>query len=66
MFLASIKSGMDTFRIDSYAQRIIEGLILIFAFSINGVRAQVNDYLVKRRSTKELEQRKLQANSKSQ
>ena len=66
VFLASIKSGMDTFRIDSYAQRIIEGLILIFAFAINGVRAQVNDSLVKRRSTKELEQRKVQANSKSQ
>lgn len=59
VFLATIKSGMDTFRIDSYAQRIIEGLILIFAFSINGIRANVNDALVKRRSRKDLEKRRL-------
>lgn len=36
IFLATIKSGMDAFQIQSYMQRIIEGVILIFAFSING------------------------------
>ena len=58
IFLATIKSGMDAFQIQSYMQRIIEGVILIFAFSINGIRAYVNDFLVKSRSRRELDERR--------
>ena len=49
---------MDAFQIQSYMQRIIEGVILIFAFSINGIRAYVNDFLVKSRSRRELDERR--------
>lgn len=52
IFLASIKSGMDAFRIDSYYQRIIEGVILIFAFSINTIREVGQDVIKTRRAKK--------------
>jgi len=60
IFLATIKSGMDAYQIDSYLQRVIEGMILIFAFSITGIRAMISDAIIKRRSRRELTERRRQ------
>jgi ribose/xylose/arabinose/galactoside ABC-type transport system permease subunit len=57
LFLATITAGMDAFQIDSYSQRIVNGVILIIAFSINGIREIVSNSMVRRRARKELRQR---------
>lgn len=54
IFLVTIKSAMDAFGISSYYQRVIEGVILIFAFSITEIRAMINNALVRYRAQKEL------------
>lgn len=57
IFLVTIKSGMDAFGINSYTQKIIEGGILVLAFSITHIRSSISTALVRRRSRRELQQR---------
>jgi ribose/xylose/arabinose/galactoside ABC-type transport system permease subunit len=47
IFLVTVTAGMNAFRIDSFAQRVVQGLILLFAFSINGIRALIEARQVK-------------------
>lgn len=54
IFLVTIKSGMDAFGINSYTQKIVEGGILIFAFSITGIRNGISNWIVRFKSRKEL------------
>ena len=39
IFLVMVITGMNAFNIDTYAQRVVQGAILLFAFSINGIRS---------------------------
>ena len=48
VFLVSVTAGMNAFGLDSFAQRVVQGAILLFAFSINGIRAIIEDIRVKR------------------
>lgn len=48
IFLVTVTAGMNAFGMDSFAQRVVQGLILLFAFSINGIRAMVEAHRVKR------------------
>jgi len=54
VFLVTIRSAMDSFGVNSYWQKVIEGIILVIAFSITGVRALLRDFMVKRKARKEL------------
>ena len=47
IFLVTVTAGMNAFRIDSFAQRVVQGVILLFAFSINGIRALIEARQVK-------------------
>jgi ribose/xylose/arabinose/galactoside ABC-type transport system permease subunit len=41
IFLVTITAGMNAFGMDSFAQRVVQGVILLFAFSINGIRSLI-------------------------
>ncbi len=60
IFLVSIKSGMDAYGIDVFAQRIVEGVILLFGFSINGIRQILETRNVKARAHREALERQRQ------
>lgn len=47
VFLVTITAGMNAFGMDSFAQRVVQGVILLFAFSINGIRALIEARQVK-------------------
>ncbi|MDR0670745.1 MAG: ABC transporter permease [Oscillospiraceae bacterium] len=47
LFFATLTVGMPLIGISSYPQRIIQGAILLFAFSINEIRAQMESRRVK-------------------
>ena len=57
VFLATITVGMPLLGIGSYPQRIILGAILLFAFSINQIRAMFENSRVKSIARREAEQR---------
>jgi len=59
IFLISIRSAMDSFGVDSYWQRVVEGVILIIAFSITEIRNIINTVLVKRKARKQLSVQKV-------
>ena len=48
IFLVTVTAGMNALRMDSFAQRVVQGVILLFAFSINGLRGALEAYRVKR------------------
>jgi len=54
IFLITIRSAMDSFGVDSYWQRVVEGIILIIAFSITEIRNIGNTILVKYHAKKQL------------
>lgn len=54
VFLVTITTGMNAFGIDSFAQRVVQGVILLFAFSINGIRALMEARSVKKRAQREV------------
>ncbi len=58
IFLATIRSAMDSFGVDSYWQKVVEGIILIVAFSITEIRNIINNYMVKYKARKELQSNK--------
>ena len=54
IFLVTITSALTSFGINSYVQKIVEGCILIFAFSINGIKASIDTFVTKSKARKEL------------
>jgi len=62
VFLATIRSAMDSFGIDSYWQKVVEGVILVIAFSITEIRNIINNILVKQRAKKQLVSQKQTTN----
>jgi ribose/xylose/arabinose/galactoside ABC-type transport system permease subunit len=57
IFLSTLNSALPTYGVNAYAQKIIEGCVLVFAFSINGIRSSLGDVMLKRRSRRELRER---------
>lgn len=43
MFFASLNTAMNMFQVDSYMQRVVIGIVLLFAFSLTGIRQFVED-----------------------
>ena len=54
MFIATIPTTLTTFGVDNNSHGIFNGIILVFAFSINTLRAYADDALVKYRARKRL------------
>jgi ribose/xylose/arabinose/galactoside ABC-type transport system permease subunit len=54
MFIATISTALTTFGIDNNAHGIFNGIILVFAFSINTLRAYADDAIVKYKARKKL------------
>ena len=57
IFLVTVTAGMNALRMDSFAQRVVQGVILLFAFSINGLRGAFEAYRVKRVAHKQADAR---------
>ena len=53
IFLVTVTAGMNALKVDSFAQRVVQGLILLFAFSINGLRDALENYRVRRAANQE-------------
>ena len=53
IFLVTVTAGMNAFGMDSFAQRVVQGGILLFAFSINGIRAMIEARNIKRVAARE-------------
>lgn len=54
IFLVTIRSAMDAYGIDSYWQKVVEGIILVVAFSITQIRTIASNIMIKQRAKKEL------------
>lgn len=52
VFLVTIRSAMDSFGVDSYWQKVVEGIILVIAFSITQIRSMIATAVVKRKTRK--------------
>lgn len=52
VFLVTIRSAMDSFGVDSYWQKVVEGIILVIAFSITQIRNMIATAVVKSRTKK--------------
>lgn len=57
IFLSTLNSALPTYGVNAYVQKVIEGCVLIFAFSINTIRSTLSDIMLKRRSNRELRER---------
>jgi ribose transport system permease protein len=44
MFFASLNTTMNLFRIDSYMQRVVIGIVLLLAFSMSEIRDRIEEY----------------------
>lgn len=58
IFLVTIRSAMDSFGVDSYWQKVVEGVILVIAFSITEIRAIISNTMVKYKARKTLARQK--------
>lgn len=54
LFVCTVTVGMNALGINSYVQYIVQGVLLLFAFSINTIHGMIDSMLVKRRAAKEL------------
>jgi ribose/xylose/arabinose/galactoside ABC-type transport system permease subunit len=50
IFFASLNTAMNMFHVDSYMQRVVIGVVLLFAFSITGIRNYIEDFNRRRKS----------------
>ena len=50
IFLVTVTAGMNALGMDSFAQRVVQGFILLFAFSLNGVRTMIESWRVKQKA----------------
>ena len=55
-FLVSLTVGMNAMGVSSYYQRIVQGVILLFAFSLNRIREIIEDHRVKRNTRRAQQQ----------
>lgn len=53
IFLVTIRSAMDSFGVSSYWQKIVEGVILVIAFSITEIRNIINNAMIKGKARKQ-------------
>ena len=53
VFFASLNTAMNMFHVDSYMQRVVIGVVLLFAFSLTGLRTQLSERLRLRRAARE-------------
>jgi len=53
VFLVSVTVGMNALQISPYYQKIIQGLILLFAFSLNEIRSRIENLRVRSRARRE-------------
>ena len=51
IFFASLNTAMNMFQVDSYMQRVVIGVVLLFAFSLTGIRQFTEDKIRVRKST---------------
>ncbi|MBI9103973.1 MAG: ABC transporter permease [Spirochaetales bacterium] len=51
IFFASLNTTMNLFRIDSYMQRVVIGIVLLLAFSMSSIRDRIEEYFRIRRSS---------------
>jgi len=49
IFFASLNTAMNMFHVDSYMQRVVIGIVLLFAFSLTGIRGFVAERVRLRR-----------------
>jgi ribose/xylose/arabinose/galactoside ABC-type transport system permease subunit len=61
MLIATIPTALTTFGIDNNAHGIFNGVILVFAFSINTIRSYVDDALVRFKARRELGKLKVES-----
>lgn len=54
IFLSTLTLGMNRFQIDSFTQKIVEGLVLLFAFSMTNTRELITAALRKLKKKKSL------------
>ncbi len=54
VFVSILIAAMPLYGINTYTQKIIQGLILILAFSINTIKTAAEDFMVRRRSRHDL------------
>jgi ribose/xylose/arabinose/galactoside ABC-type transport system permease subunit len=59
VFLVTIRSAMDSFGVDSYWQKIVEGIILVIAFSITQIRTIINNFIIRQKTKKQYRLRKI-------
>jgi ribose/xylose/arabinose/galactoside ABC-type transport system permease subunit len=53
LFYVSINNAMNNYNVDPYWQYIINGIILLIAFSMYNVKDMITEYVQKRRKRKE-------------
>ena len=53
VFLVSITVGMNALQVNAYYQKIVQGVILLFSFSINEIRNAIENHRVKARARRE-------------
>ena len=53
VFFASLNTAMNMFHVDSYMQRVVIGVVLLFAFSLTGIRGYLTERLRLRREALE-------------
>lgn len=58
IFLVTIRSAMDSFGVDSYWQKVVEGAILVIAFSITEIRMIINNTIIKSKAKKAMAAKK--------
>lgn len=54
VFFASLNTAMNMFHVDSYMQRVVIGIVLLFAFSLTGIRGYLAERLRLRREAREV------------
>jgi ribose/xylose/arabinose/galactoside ABC-type transport system permease subunit len=54
VFFASLNTAMNMFHVDSYMQRVVIGVVLLFAFSLTGIRGYLAERLRLRREAREV------------
>jgi len=54
VFFASLNTAMNMFHVDSYMQRVVIGIVLLFAFSLTGIRSFVAERLRLRQESREV------------
>jgi len=53
VFFASLNTAMNMFHVDSYMQRVVIGVVLLFAFSLTGIRTYLAEKVRLRREARE-------------